>query len=88
MTALTLALVAGMAVGSDGTEKFSTETEEQLGINGYWEGNLRFEINNEVSTNCVKLENGVLIIGRIRNQCRWVDEGRGRCLQILDENSI
>ena len=42
MSALMMALVAGMAVGSDGTERILTDAEQQLGLDGVnWEGTVK-----------------------------------------------
>ena len=79
MTALTLALVAGMAVGSDGAERISTETEQHFMGNGYWEGTLVGTVHN-----VVRFEPGkISLLGR-KSSCRWIDEGQGRCQYILE----
>jgi len=41
MTALTLTLVAGMAMGSDGQECISAETAQGFGVNNQWKGTWR-----------------------------------------------
>jgi len=81
MTALTLALVAGLAVGSDRTERISTEAKQPFLGNGYWEGiGHRPGIDgDEIQTATVKIQPGLVIEGEKKFSCQWIDEGRGRC---------
>jgi hypothetical protein len=78
MTTLTLALVAAMAVGSDGKERISDEM--QFCIEGSWEGTLQ-------GTDLLGADGGTWPSGRwfiesigTKNEGldRLVDEGRGR----------
>ena len=78
MTALMIVLVAAMAVGNDGTERVSTETEERLAVED-WEGVMTYgATNNRIS---VKFQPGWLIVlpGPLGFPCTWVDEGGGNC---------
>jgi len=87
MTALAMALVAGMGVGSDGQERISTETQERFLGSGYWEG-VMFPVGDEEPTVKVMLQPGLLIaVGKGRESCKWVDEGRGLC-RVISENGI
>jgi len=76
MSALMFALVAGIAVGSDGTERISVETEQHFLGNGYWEGIAQVSGGYTVS---VKLEPGKIIWDENDRFIRWCDEGPGRC---------
>jgi len=58
MTALTLALVAGLAVGSDGRERISEETEQHFLGSGYWEGTLKVLDFLGLETGSIKLGPG------------------------------
>jgi hypothetical protein len=80
MTALTLALVAGMALGSDGAERISIQMGQCLDVDGYWEGVLQIGDGRVFKA---RLEPGLWITedqGRKETlACRWVDEGQGKC---------
>jgi hypothetical protein len=78
ITALTLALAAGMAVGSDGAERISTESQESFLGSGYWEGAL-LPASDEEPTVKMILQPGLIILGKEHESCKWVDEGWGRC---------
>jgi len=85
MSMLMLALVAGIAVGSDGTEPISTETEQRLAIGGYWEGVAYSVDSGGMKTRNARVEPGLVIEDNgIKWFCRWSDEGRGRCQLIVD----
>jgi hypothetical protein len=89
MSAL-LVLMAGLALGSDGTDRTSTETEQRLAIDGYWGGIVQISSQNEMVTYKVKLEPGrtmLVILGLWINQT-WVDEGQGKCRLIRDRKFI
>jgi hypothetical protein len=89
MSALMMALVAGLAVGSDGTERISTETKS-LAIEGYWEG-VKWYIDpfeDQPITCIVKFEPGWVIIDGLRINSKWLDEGRGKCRLIQNGSLI
>jgi len=87
MTALTLALLAGMAVGS-GPERIPEETRQHFLGNGYWEGTWKGSelcglLHMDERAFMVTLEPGLL---RLRGEghllgitlATWIDEGKGR----------
>jgi len=96
MTALTLALVAGMAVGSDGWERISTDVEKRLAIDGYWEGDYHYYSEEDGSTADYEtsFRQGEWIIRHRRGficratPSRFVDEGQGRCRLMVQGDSI
>jgi hypothetical protein len=77
-----MVLMAGLALGSDGTERISTETEQCLDIEGYWEGIMQYGTRKRgILTSIVKLESG-----RFNgHSCSWVDDGQGKCQFIYDD---
>jgi hypothetical protein len=89
MTTL-MVLMAGLTLGSDGTEWISTETDQRLAIDGYWEGVDRDFVTRGPRTLGVRLEPGRTIWVSIGFEnawdCQWVDEGRGRCQFIYNAN--
>jgi hypothetical protein len=86
MMALTLALVAGMAVGRDGQERISTETKQHFLGNGYWEGIWRWA-GPPIKEIPIRLEPGKFIQGHAQSVSgyRWVDEGQGKCRLIVSD---
>jgi len=87
MNALTLAVVAAMAVGSDRPEPISSETEEALNLGRGWEGIYRvYEDSGVIDyTTYLKPKLWQIIIQLSRLSCveeeylDFLDEGRGRC---------
>jgi len=81
MTALTLALVAGMAVGRDGPERIAAKAHQHFLGNGYWVGIAQHPgiDGDEVRTTTLTFQPGIVIEGEEKHSCEWVDEGRGRC---------
>jgi hypothetical protein len=93
MSSLMIALVAGMTVGSS-PERISSQAEERLCIDGYWEGTWQIlSRRNEVRTFQLRLEPGSIWSippgGRVppsKEDCEWIDLGNGKC-QLTDEKS-
>jgi hypothetical protein len=83
-----IVLMAGLAVGSDGTEQISTETG-YLAIEGCWEGIRQYPYRHQLESDKVRLEPGQIILLRGNGTpkgttpCKWIDEGRGKCQLIL-----
>jgi hypothetical protein len=89
MTALMMALVAGIAVASDGTERISTDTEQRLCIGGEWEG---FYLGTCPGWFGLEEQGSLLVLGtglasvKLTGQPKgvllflgdWIDEGNGR----------
>jgi hypothetical protein len=86
MTTL-MVLMAGLVLNSDGTEGISTKAEQRLAIAGYWEGMVQFAIgetpNAELRTLQVRFDRG-WYVGAWGVDCKWTDEGRGRCRFTID----
>jgi hypothetical protein len=90
MTALTLAMVAGFAVGSDGQEGISTETDQRLCIGGNWEGSYQGTCPEwpglEEQGLPLFIQDGFAFVetppgqrpGPIYLLGEWIDEGNGR----------
>jgi hypothetical protein len=76
MSAIMMAMVAGMALASDGMERGLTETEQPLAIEGYWEGTEQMFFDHPraggLITLRVALEPG-LITNVVEANCRWID---------------
>jgi len=79
MTALTLGLVAGLAVGSDGTERISTETHQRLAIEGYWEGTVQTVLKLADAPELITGDGGFEPGKYGDRSSQWMDEGNGRC---------
>jgi hypothetical protein len=86
MSALVMALVAGMAVGN-GPERVSTATDPGLGIGGCWELTWKqTRKNGDEQTSTMYLVPGFIVRDDgPKCPCRVVDEGKGRCRIILRE---
>jgi hypothetical protein len=81
MSALVIALVAGMAVG-DGPERVSTETEQGLCLDGWWKGTWQqLSDSGEIVISEVTFKNGFSIgpDGEVDTYWVWKDQGNGRC---------
>jgi hypothetical protein len=83
MTTL-MVLMAGLAMGSDGTERNSAETEQRLGIWGYWEGIEQNVQNGEPNSLDVELAPGWFS----GLSCKWFDESGGKCRFIVGDKWI
>lgn len=88
MTALMVALVAGMVVGSDAVERISTETAERLAIDGCWEGTWNGPVpsrhvsgyglcNVRIKPGEISLKGDKFLVWLGID--RWIDEGKGKC---------
>jgi len=85
MSALVMALVAGMAVG-DGPERVSTATEHGLCLDGYWKCTWQYlSDHGEVVTDEVMFKDGELLDadGQVAVSYGWKDVGKGRCLRFV-----
>jgi hypothetical protein len=78
MTTL-MVLMAGFALGGDGKERILEETEQRLAIAGYWEGVLQDNHGKGKVSFKVKLEPERYRTDFWDVDCRWIDEGRGKC---------
>jgi hypothetical protein len=84
MSALVMALVAGMAVGN-GPERVSTGTEQRLCLDGEWAGTLQgwpFSTQGEVRDVSIN-SNSIWVSTRFEKcsaVCKWVDLGKGKVL--------
>jgi hypothetical protein len=79
MTYLMMALVAGMAVSSDGQERISTETKQHLCLTGEWDATIvgRSVEPRRISIGFFLVEwHGKTVASR--GDHHWLDEGRGR----------
>jgi hypothetical protein len=78
-----MVFMAGLALGSDGTERVSAETEQRLAISGNWEGVLKSWTGGKLKTWKLELGPDWMKVAR-KLTCRWIDEGQGKCRVILD----
>jgi hypothetical protein len=97
MTALIMALAAGMVVGSDESGWASTEIEERLCIQNREEGTWQYYSHcyQEMLFFKVTLKQGYIWLTpkgeknpTARYGCQWVDEGGGKCRMILDDPAV
>jgi hypothetical protein len=77
-----MVLMAGLTVGSDGTEPISTETDQVVSLHGYWEGTGQGLTLSQIEP--VALKDGDLVMRgpawmqSNRQECLWFTEGKGR----------
>jgi hypothetical protein len=85
-----MVLMAGLALGSDGTEQISTETEQRFAFDGYWDGVQQgIDPMEDLPITCdVKFEPGWATLCGLRMNFKWVDQGRGKCRLILMNGSL
>jgi hypothetical protein len=92
MTTL-MVFLAGLTMGSDGTERISTGAHQHFLGNGYWEGVLKAVFVEGPKTSEARLEPCQFmiteggVVTRSMN-CSWIDEGRGKCRLLFNSESI
>jgi hypothetical protein len=82
MSGIMMALVAGMALGSDAIGRKSMDVEQRLCIEGDWEGTWKESVPSRIRIIRVRPGNMDVIMGPnefVTFPIMWGDEGMGRC---------